>query len=69
MNAADITKKAKKIAAESELLNEETTQQLDIFNAQDTQLADEINSIDVMSLTPIQAIQVLFDLQKKTKGM
>ena len=69
LNAADITKKAKKIAAESELLNEETTQQLDIFNAQDTQLADEINSIDVMSLTPIQAIQVLFDLQKKTKGM
>ena len=69
LNAADITKKAKKIAAESELLNEQTTQQLDIFNAQDTQLADEINSIDVMSLTPIQAIQVLFDLQKKTKGM
>ena len=43
--------------------------QLDMFNMKETQIIDEINKIDVMSLTPIQALQVLFDLQNKTKGM
>ncbi len=67
LNAADITKKTKKLATESEHINDET--QIDIFSINETQLADEINKIDVMSLTPMQALQVLFELQKKTKGM
>jgi len=69
LNAADITKKAKRLAKEAEVNSSVTSMQMDVFTINDTQLADEINKIDVMSLTPIQALQVLFDLQKKTKGM
>jgi DNA mismatch repair protein MutS len=69
LNAADITKKAKRLAKEAEANSAITSQQMDVFTINDTQLADEINKIDVMSLTPIQALQTLFDLQKKTKGM
>lgn len=43
--------------------------QIDMFNVQETQIIDEINKIDVMALTPIQALQTLFDLQNKIKGM
>lgn len=69
LDAADISKKAKKIANESKQAQEETVKQVDIFNIQETQIIDEINKIDVMSLTPIDALQILFDLQKRTKGM
>ena len=69
LNAADITKKAKRLAKEAEVNSSVTSMQMDVFTINDTQLADEINKIDVMSLTPIQALQTLFDLQKKTKGM
>lgn len=69
LNAADITKKAKRLAKEAEVNSSVTSTQMDVFTINDTQLADEINKIDVMSLTPIQALQTLFDLQKKTKGM
>ena len=69
LNAADITKKTKKLADEAQKAEEETAMQLDMFNMKETQIIDEINKIDVMSLTPIQALQVLFDLQNKTKGM
>ncbi|MDD5946150.1 MAG: DNA mismatch repair protein MutS [Clostridia bacterium] len=69
LNAADINKKTKKLANEAKEAAEETAVQLDMFNVQETQLADEISKIDVMSLTPIQALQTLFDLQNKIKGM
>ena len=69
LNAADITKKAKKLAVESKNNNEETAKQVDMFTMKETAIIDEINKIDVMSLTPIQAIQTLYDLQNKTTGM
>lgn len=69
LNAADITKKAKKIALESMEQSENKIKQVDIFTVKETQMIEEINKIDVMALTPIEAIQVLFDLQKKAKGM
>lgn len=69
LNAADIAKKTKKLADEAKEAAEETAVQMDMFNIQETQIIDEINKIDVMSLTPIQALQTLFDLQNKIKGM
>lgn len=69
LNAADIAKKTKKLAVEAKEAAEETATQVDMFNMKETQIIDEINKIDVMSLTPIQALQTLFDLQNKTKGM
>ncbi|MPN32312.1 DNA mismatch repair protein MutS [bioreactor metagenome] len=69
LNAADIAKKTKKLAFEAKEAAEETAAQVDMFNIKETQIIDEINKIDVMSLTPIQALQTLFDLQNKTKGM
>ena len=68
-NAADIDKKTKKLADEAKEAAEESAMQMDMFNMQETQIIDEINKIDVMSLTPIQALQTLFDLQNKIKGM
>ena len=41
----------------------------DMFTINETKIIDEINSINVMNLTPIEALQVLYDLQNKTKGM
>ena len=69
LNAADITKKAKNLAKEAQIESNKEAEQVDMFNINETQLADEINKIDVMGLTPLQALQTLFDLQKKTKGM
>ncbi len=69
LNAADITKKTKKLADEAKEASEEMAVQIDMFNVQETQIIDEINKIDVMALTPIQALQTLFDLQNKIKGM
>ncbi len=69
LNAADINKKTKKLADEAKQAEEETSTQLDMFNIKENQVIDEINKIDVMSLTPIQALQTLFDLQNKIKGM
>ena len=69
LNAADITKKAKKIAVESKEQQEETAKQIDMFNMAETQLADELCKLDVMAMTPIEALQTLFELQKKAKGM
>ena len=66
---SDITKKAKKISKQSEEEIEKTSQQMDMFTMNETQIIDEINKIDVMKLTPIEALQTLFDLQKKTKGL
>ena len=30
---------------------------------------EELKQLDVMAMTPIEALQKLFDLQKKAKGM
>lgn len=69
LNAADITKKAKKIAVESQEQQEETVQQVNMFNMGEMQLTEELKQLDVMAMTPIEALQKLFDLQKKAKGM
>ena len=69
LNAADIAKKTRKLADESKEAAEEEAVQIDMFNIKENQIIDDINKIDVMSLTPIQALQTLFDLQNKIKGM
>ncbi len=68
LNAADITKKAKKIAQESQEQSQQKTQQLDMFSFKETQLLEEIKQLDVMAMTPIEALQELFEIQKKAKG-
>ncbi|MDZ7377792.1 MAG: DNA mismatch repair protein MutS, partial [candidate division KSB1 bacterium] len=42
--------------------------QLDIFAAQERQLAEELRNIDVNNLTPLQALNKLFELKKKVDG-
>ncbi len=69
LNAADITKKAKKIAAESKENAEESAKQIDMFSVGENQMIDEISKLDVMTMTPIEALQKLFELQKKARGM
>ncbi len=69
LNAADIAKKTRKLADETKEAAEEEAVQIDMFNIKENQIIDDINKIDVMSLTPIQALQTLFDLQNKIKGM
>ncbi len=69
LNAADITKKAKHIATEAKINAADEPKQVDMFTMNETKIIDEINSINVMNLTPIEALQVLYDLQNKTKGM
>ncbi|MBR2593487.1 MAG: DNA mismatch repair protein MutS [Firmicutes bacterium] len=68
LDAADINRKTRKLAEDSKS-NAEDAQQMDIFTAKETLLSEELQKIDVMSLTPIEAIQILFELQKKSKGM
>lgn len=68
LNAADITKKAKKLAEESKQEQEEV-QQVDMFTMGETQLVEELKQMDIMAMTPIEALQTLFALQKKAKGM
>ncbi len=69
LNAADITKKAKKIAVESKENSEEAAKQIDMFSIGENVMIDEISKLDVMSMTPIEALQTLFELQKKAKGL
>lgn len=68
LNAADIAKKTKKLADEAKEAAEESAMRWYVQYAGNA-IIDEINKIDVMSLTPIQALQTLFDLQNKIKGM
>ena len=69
LNAADITKKAKKIAESSKDNLENTGAQLDMFNIKENQILDELDKLDIMSMSPIEALQTLFELQKKARGM
>ena len=69
LNAADITKKAKKLAEQSKEQQEQQAQQVDMFAMVETQIADELKQMDVMAMTPIDALQALFALQKKAKGL
>ena len=68
LNAADIVKKTKKIAIESKEVLEEA-KQVDMFSIKENQMIDEISKLDVMAMTPIEALQTLFELQKKAKGL
>ena len=54
---------------ESKEQQEETAKQIDMFNIVETQLTDELLKLDVMAMTPIEALQALFELQKKAKGL
>ena len=69
LNAADITKKAKKIAVESKEQAEEQARQVDMFTMGETLLTEELKALDVMAMTPMEALQKLFDLQNKAKGL
>ncbi|MBQ4347215.1 MAG: DNA mismatch repair protein MutS, partial [Firmicutes bacterium] len=69
LNDADIAKKTKKLAKQAEELSQENAKQMDMFTLKENVILDEISKIDVMALTPIEAIQTLFDLQKKAKGL
>lgn len=69
LDAADINKKAKKLAIQSKENSETTAIQVDMFNIKETQLADEISRMDIMAMTPMEALQKLFELQKKAKGL
>lgn len=52
---------------ESKEQQEETAQQMDMFHIAETQLADEISKLDVMAMTPIEALQTLFEIAEKGK--
>ena len=69
LNAADINKQAKKIAVEVKEETEDIFEKVDMLSIEETQVIEEISNIDVMSMTPMEALQVLFELQKKVKGM
>lgn len=69
LNAADITKKAKQIAEESGENAEEVAKQVDMFSIAENIMIDEISKLDVMAMTPIEALQTLFELQNKAKGL
>ncbi|WP_317853977.1 DNA mismatch repair protein MutS [Chakrabartyella piscis] len=69
LNEADITKKTKKLAMESKEQQEEVAMQMDMFSVKESQLVDEILKLDVMAMTPIEALQAIFELQKKAKGL
>ena len=65
----NINKKAKKIATESQEEIEDIIQQVDMFTMKETQIIEEISELDIMAMTPVEALQTLFNLQKKVKGM
>ncbi len=66
LNAADITKKTKEIATDFQEQQEEV-QQVDMFTMEEVQMVEEIKNLDVLSMTPMEALQKLFDLQKWAK--
>ena len=68
LNDADVNKKTKNIAKESKELAEEV-KQIDLFNTKENEVIDEIEKLDIMSLSPMDALQYLFDLQKRIKGL
>ena len=51
------------------LITEEQAKQIDMFSVGENQMIDEISKLDVMTMTPIEALQKLFELQKKARGM
>ena len=40
-----------------------------MFTMKETQIIEEISELDIMAMTPVEALQTLFNLQKKVKGM
>jgi DNA mismatch repair protein MutS len=41
--------------------------QLTLFDAERDPVLDEIEQLDISTLTPIEALTILYDLQKKVK--
>ena len=42
-------------------------QPMNYIAMEESEIIDEINDIDIMAITPMQALQILFDLQKKIR--
>ena len=40
-----------------------------MFTMGETLLTEELKALDVMAMTPMEALQKLFDLQNKAKGL
>ena len=68
LNAADVTKQTRKLAKEAQQ-KEVQGSQMDLFTAKDAYLAQELLRIDLNTITPLQAVQFLDQLQKKAKGL
>ena len=66
LDAADITKKAQELAAEFQE-QQEDIQQVNMFTMEEVQMVEEIKNLDVLAMTPMEAMQKLFDLQKRAK--
>ena len=69
LSAADIARQSKKIAKEAQAAAQEQASQIDLFHAKETPILDELENMDVLAMTPIQAIEALFNLQKKARGL
>ncbi len=67
MNDADINKKAEQIAVDSKQEIDDIIQPMNYIAMEESEIIDEINDIDIMAITPMQALQILFDLQKKIR--
>ena len=67
LNDADINKKAEQIAVDSKQEIDDIIQPINYIAMEESEIIDEINDIDVMAITPMQALQILFDLQKKIR--
>ncbi len=48
-------------------MSKKDTQQLSLFENKHIALIDELKALDIMELTPMKALQILYDLQKKIK--
>ena len=66
LNEANITKETKKLS-DNNKQNENNENEYKLLNIEQKKLLDELNNIDVMSISPIEALQVILDLQKKEK--
>ena len=67
LNDADINKKAEQIAVDSKQEIDDIIQPMNYIAMEESEIIDEINDIDIMAITPMQALQILFDLQKKIR--
>ena len=66
----DVAKKASNIKAKKQV--EEDPLQISLFGSGDSEkeaLLEELKGLSVMEMTPLQAMQTLYDLQNKAKTL